>query len=453
MEKKTIKDVDVKGKKVLVRCDFNVPLSDGKITDNTRIRAAIPTIQYLVEQGAKIVLCSHLGRPKGEVNEKYSLQPVANELSQELNTQVKFASDVVGESAQNMADGLKEGEVGLLENVRFEPGEEKNDDTLALKLSELVGEEGVYVNDAFGTAHRAHSSTAGVADKVREKGGEAVAGLLMEKEVKELGAVLESPEQPFVAILGGAKVSDKIGVIENLLDKVETILIGGAMANTFLKAKGYDIGASKYEEDKLDVAKDLMKKAFDKGVEIVLPKDVRVAKMPEGEELTPETIEKAEHKKVKLFTEKELEEGKGEALEDGIILDVGDTTLNYFADHLDHAKTIVWNGTLGYTEVPEFAHGTESIAKFIAGTKAKCVIGGGDSVAAIQKIKREAVKSGEDPKEFSNIYLSTGGGASLEFLEGKELPGIAALDNKEKVKSKIDANGKVMQNEYAPKEV
>ena len=191
MEKKTIKDVDVKGKKVLVRCDFNVPLSDGKITDNTRIRAAIPTIQYLVEQGAKIVLCSHLGRPKGEVNEKYSLQPVANELSQELNTQVKFASDVVGESAKNMADSLKEGEVGLLENVRFEPGEEKNDDTLALKLSELVGEEGVYVNDAFGTAHRAHSSTAGVADKVREKGGEAVAGLLMEKEVKELGAVLE----------------------------------------------------------------------------------------------------------------------------------------------------------------------------------------------------------------------------------------------------------------------
>ncbi len=453
MEKKTIKDVDVKGKKVLVRCDFNVPLSDGKITDNTRIRAAIPTIQYLVEQGAKIVLCSHLGRPKGEVNEKYSLQPVANELSQELNTQVKFASDVVGESAKNMADSLKEGEVGLLENVRFESGEEKNDDTLALKLSELVGEEGVYVNDAFGTAHRAHSSTAGVADKVREKGGEAVAGLLMEKEVKELGAVLESPEQPFVAILGGAKVSDKIGVIENLLDKVETILIGGAMANTFLKAKGYDIGASKYEEDKLDVAKDLMKKAFDKGVEIVLPKDARVAKMPEGEELISETIEKAEHKKVKLFTEKELEEGKGKALADGVILDVGDTTLNYFADHLDHAKTIVWNGPLGYTEVPEFAHGTESIAKFIAGTKAKCVIGGGDSVAAIQKIKREAVKSGEDPKKFSNIYLSTGGGASLEFLEGKQLPGIAALDNKEKVKSKTDVNGKVMQNEYAPKEV
>lgn len=453
MEKKTIKDVDVKGKKVLVRCDFNVPLSDGKITDNTRIRAAIPTIQYLVEQGAKIVLCSHLGRPKGEVNEKYSLQPVANELSQELNTQVKFASDVVGDSAKNMADSLKEGEVGLLENVRFEPGEEKNDDTLALELSELVGEDGVYVNDAFGTAHRAHSSTAGVADKVREKGGEAVEGLLMEKEVKELGAVLESPEQPFVAILGGAKVSDKIGVIENLLDKVETILIGGAMANTFLKAKGYDIGASKYEEDKLDVAKDLMKKALDKGVEIVLPKDARVAKMPEGEELTPETIEKAEHKKVKLFTEKEVEEGKGEALEDGVILDVGDTTLNYFADHLDHAKTIVWNGPLGYTEMPEFAHGTESIAKFIAGTKAKCVIGGGDSVAAIQKIKREAVKGGEDPKKFSNIYLSTGGGASLEFLEGKELPGIAALDNKEKVKSKIDANGKVMQNEYTPKEV
>ena len=444
MEKKTVRDIDVKGKKVLVRCDFNVPIKNGEIADDTRIRAALPTIKYLLENGAKVVLCSHLGRPKGEVNEKYSLTPVAKKLSQELGKEVKCAEDVTGPSAKDMANRLQEGEAGLLENVRFDPREEQNDDSLAIELSELIGNDGVYVNDAFGTAHRAHASTEGVAHHVDE----AVAGLLMEREIEKLGAVLENPEKPFVAILGGAKVSDKIGVIENLMDKVQTIEIGGAMANTFLKAKGYDIGSSKYETDKIDVAKDIMQKAFSKGVEIVLPKDARVAKIPEGTELTPELIENSEHKKAKLCTEKEVEEGKGESLEGWQILDVGDTTLTYFADRLEGAKTVVWNGPLGYTEVPEFAQGTQKIATFISHTNAKCVIGGGDSVAAIQKIKKAAKQNGADVKQqFSNIYLSTGGGASLEFLEGKTLPGIAALNNKEKQKCKSGENGNCKSNE------
>ncbi len=442
MEKKTIRDIDtkdLKGKKVLVRCDFNVPLKDGKITDDTRIRAALPTIKYLLESGAKVVLCSHLGRPKGEVNEKYSMKPVAEKLSEELNLNIKFAEDVTGPSAKDMAEKLQEGEAGLLENVRFDSREEKNEDSLSLELSDLIGNDGIYVNDAFGTAHRAHASTEGVAHHVDE----AVAGLLMEREIEKLGAVLENPEKPFVAILGGAKVSDKIGVIENLMEKVQTIEIGGAMANTFLKAKGYDIGSSKYEQDKIDVAKEIMKNAFDKGVEIILPKDARVAKIQQGEELTPEVVEAAEHKQVKLDID-----GKGEKIEGWQILDVGDTTLTYFADRLEDAKTVVWNGPLGYTEVPEFAQGTEKIAKYISHTNAKCVIGGGDSVAAIQKIKKAAKQKGEDVKqEFSNIYLSTGGGASLEFLEGKELPGIAALNNKEKQKCKSGENGNCKGNE------
>ena len=442
MEKKTIRDIDtkdLKGKKVLVRCDFNVPLKDGKITDDTRIRAALPTIKYLLESGAKVVLCSHLGRPKGEVNEKYSMKPVAEKLSEELNLNIKFAEDVTGPSAKDMAEKLQEGEAGLLENVRFDSREEKNEDSLSLELSDLIGNDGIYVNDAFGTAHRAHASTEGVAHHVDE----AVAGLLMEREIEKLGAVLENPEKPFVAILGGAKVSDKIGVIENLMEKVQTIEIGGAMANTFLKAKGYDIGSSKYEQDKIDVAKEIMKNAFDKGVEIILPKDARVAKIQQGEELTPEVVEAAEHKQVKLDID-----GKGEKIEGWQILDVGDTTLTYFADRLEDAKTVVWNGPLGYTEVPEYAQGTEKIAKYISHTKAKCVIGGGDSVAAIQKIKKAAKQNGEDVKqEFSNIYLSTGGGASLEFLEGKTLPGIAALNNKEKQKCKSGENGNCKSNE------
>ena len=409
------------------------------ITDNRRIVAALPTIKYLIEQGCKIVLSSHLGRPKGEVNEKYSLTPVAKKLSQELGKEVKCAEDVTGLSAKDMANRLQEGEAGLLENVRFDPREEQNDGSLAIELSELIGNDGVYVNDAFGTAHRAHASTEGVAHHVDK----AVAGLLMEREIEKLGAVLEKPEEPFVAILGGAKVSDKIGVIENLMEKVQTIEIGGAMANTFLKAKGYDIGSSKYEADKIEVAKQIMKDAFNKGVEIILPKDAKVAKIDEGVELTPETVESAEQKNVKLNVE-----GKGESLEGWQILDVGDTTLTYFADRLENAKTVVWNGPLGYTEVPEFAQGTEKIAKYISHTKAKCVIGGGDSVAAIKKIKKAAKQNGEDVKqEFSNIYLSTGGGASLEFLEGKTLPGIAALNNKEEQKCKSGENGNCKSNE------
>ena len=443
MEKKTIRDIDVKGKKVLVRCDFNVPLKDGEVADDTRIQAALPTIKYLMDQGAKVVLCSHLGRPKGEVNEKYSLKPVATKLSEELGTNVKLAEDVTGSSAHEMADSLKEGEAGLLENVRFDPREEKNDDSLALELSELIGSDGIYVNDAFGTAHRAHSSTEGVTHHVET----SVAGLLMEKEIKELGAILENPEHPFVAILGGAKVSDKIGVIENLLEQVEKIEIGGAMANTFLRAKGYDIGSSVYEPDKVEVAKGLMKKAVDKGVEIVLPVDAKVAKIPAGTERNADVIESTEHKKVKLYTEKEVAEGKGESLEGWQILDVGDKTLDYYANGLEDVKTIVWNGPLGYTEAPSFAHGTESIARYISASEAKCVIGGGDSVAAIKRIKKSAKENGENVNQFNNIYLSTGGGASLEFLEGKKLPGIEALDDKCKMVNKDSCGSKNIEQE------
>ena len=291
MNKKTVKDVDVKGKKVLVRCDFNVPLDEnGKITDDTRITAALPTIKYLMDNGAKVILCSHLGRPKGEVNEKYSLKPVADELTNLLDKDVKFATDITGDSAKSVTSSLSNGEVALLENVRFDPREEKNDDTLAMELADLS--DGIYVNDAFGTAHRAHSSTEGVAHHVDE----AVAGFLMEKEITFLNGTLEHPEKPFIAILGGAKVSDKIGVIENLLDKVDEILIGGGMAYTFLKAKGYEVGDSLCEEDKIEEAKAIMKKAHEAGVKIVLPKDTVVAPK------TPEEIESLDKKeKQKAF--------------------------------------------------------------------------------------------------------------------------------------------------------
>ena len=411
MEKKTIRDIDTKelrGKKILVRCDFNVPLKDGEITDDTRIRAALPTIRYLLESGAKVVLCSHLGRPKGEFKKEFSLAPVAEELSKLLGKEVKLAKDVIGPSAKELTDNMKEGDVVLLENVRFHREETDNDPEFAKKLASFAD---IYVNDAFGTAHRAHASTEGVAHHVDE----SVAGLLMEREIEKLGAVLEKPEEPFVAILGGAKVSDKIGVIENLMQKVQTIEIGGAMANTFLKAKGYDIGSSKYEEDKIEVAKQIMKDALNKGVEIILPKDARVAKIAEGEELTPETVESAEHKNVKLNVE-----GKGESLEGWQILDVGDTTLTYFADRLENAKTVVWNGPLGLSEFEQFAAGTDTIAEALANSDAITIIGGGDSAAAIERMGLS--------DKFSHI--STGGGASLEFLEGKKLPGIECLLDK-----------------------
>lgn len=428
MNKKTIRDIDVTGKKVLVRCDFNVPLKDGVISDDNRIVAAIPTIEYLVNHGAKVILCSHLGRPKGEVNEKYSLKPVAVRLSEKLGKEVKLAKDVVGEDSKQLAQTLQNGEVMLLENVRFDPREEKNAESLSIELASLIGKDGIYVNDAFGTAHRAHSSTEGVSHHVAT----SVAGFLIEKEVTELGKVIENPEKPFVAILGGAKVSDKIGVIENLLKKVDKIIVGGAMANTFLKAKGYDIGNSIYEADKLEEASRLMKKAEEKNVEIVLPVDAYTAKLAEGAEFTVENLEGAEHKEVELYTHAELQEGKGEGIDGLTILDIGTKTVELYEEKLKGAKTICWNGPLGYTEAPSFAKGTEKLANAIAATDAKCVIGGGDSVATIKKVKKKAIENGKSEEEFHNIYLSTGGGASLEFLEGKDLPGISALEEFER---------------------
>lgn len=396
MNKKTIEDVDVRGKKVLVRCDFNVPLKDGKITDNTRITAAIPTIKYLMDKGAKVILCSHLGRPKGEVKEEFSLKPVANELTDLLNTDVKFANDVTGESAKSVTSSLTDGEVALLENVRFDPREEKNDDTLAMELADLS--DGIYVNDAFGTAHRAHSSTEGVAHHVDE----AVAGFLMEKEIKFLNGTLENPEKPFIAILGGAKVSDKIGVIENLLDKVDEILIGGGMAYTFIKANGGEIGDSLCEEDKIDEAKNIMKKAKEAGVKILLPDDTRV------------TTEFSNDTPNKVVDSNKIPDGyQG--------LDIGPRTFGKFANELKGAKTILWNGPLGVCEFDKYCIGTEKVAEAIAETDATSIVGGGDSVAAIKKLGLE--------DKFTHI--STGGGASLELLEGKELPGLVCLTDKE----------------------
>ena len=410
MNKKTIEDVDVKGKKVLVRCDFNVPLKDGKITDDTRITAALPTIKYLMDKGAKVILCSHLGRPKGEVKEEYSLKPVADELTDLLNTNVKFANDVTGESAKSVTSGLNDGEVALLENVRFDPREEKNDDTLSIELANLS--DGIYVNDAFGTAHRAHSSTEGVAHHVDE----AVAGFLMEKEIKFLNGTLENPEKPFVAILGGAKVSDKIGVIENLLDKVDEILIGGGMAYTFIKANGGEIGDSLCEEDKIEEAKNIMKKAKESKVKIVLPDDTRVT--TEFSNDTPDKV---------------VDSDKIPAGYQG--LDIGPRTFKKFTDELQGSKTILWNGPLGVCEFDKYCIGTEKVAEAIAETDATSIVGGGDSVAAIKKLGLE--------DKFTHI--STGGGASLELLEGKALPGLVCLTDKEE-KTKFEQKTTIKDN-------
>lgn len=397
MNKKTVKDIDVNGKKVLVRCDFNVPLDENlNITDDTRITAALPTIKYLMENGAKVILCSHLGRPKGEVNEKYSLKPVSKRLSELLNTDVKFATDIVGDSAKSMVDSLEDGEVGLLENVRFDPREEKNDEVLSKELASFC--DGIYVNDAFGTAHRAHSSTEGVSHFVKE----AVAGFLMQKEIEFLSGTLENPKKPFVAILGGAKVSDKIGVIENLLEKVDKILIGGGMAFTFLKAQGFEIGKSICEDDKLEEANNILKKAEEKNIKIVLPKDVHVAK---------EYSNDSEDKIVQTANIPVDFEG----------MDIGLKTIETFIDELEGAKTILWNGPLGVCEFDKFRIGTEKIAESISKNReAISIVGGGDSVAAIKKLGLE--------DNFSHI--STGGGASLELLEGKALPGLVCLTDK-----------------------
>ena len=395
MNKKTVRDIDVTGKKVLVRCDFNVPLDKetGEITDNRRIRAAIPTIKYLIDHNAKVILCSHLGRPKGEFNLKYSLKPVAEELSKLLGKEVKLAKDVIGEDAEKLTSEIKEGEVVLLENVRFHKEEEENNPEFAKKLASFAE---IYVNDAFGTAHRAHASTAGVADYLP-----AVSGFLIEKELEFLGNALDNPERPFVAILGGAKVSDKIGVIENLLDKVNTLIIGGGMAYTFYKAQGHSIGTSICEEDKIDLANDILNKAKEKNVEILLPIDNHVS---------AEYSNEAEDKYVESA---EIPEGF-------MGLDIGPKTIELFKNAIKNAKTVVWNGPLGVTEFSKFEEGTKAIAEALAETQAVTVIGGGDSAAAVEKFGLADKMT----------HISTGGGASLEFLEGKVLPGIACLNNK-----------------------
>lgn len=396
MNKKTIRDIDLKNKKVLVRCDFNVPFDEeGKISDNRRIVAALPTIKYLLENGCKIILCSHLGRPKGEFKKEFSLKPVAEELSRLLNVEVKLAEDVVGDSAKELTNNMKEGEIVLLENVRFEAGEEKNDEELSKKLANFAE---IYVNDAFGTAHRAHSSTTGVASFLP-----AVSGFLIEKELEFLGNALENPQRPFVAILGGKKVSDKIGVIDSLLEKVDTLIIGGGMAYTFFKSMGYNVGKSICEEDKLELAQSLIKKAEEKNVKLLLPIDNVVA-----DEFSPDANTKA-------VASNEIPEGwEG--------LDIGPKTVELFEQELKNAKTIIWNGPLGLFEYEKFSNGTNEIAKCLASlNEATTIIGGGDSAAAVEKIGLADKMT----------HISTGGGASLEFLEGKKLPGIEALQNNE----------------------
>ena len=394
MSKKTVKDIDLKGKKVLVRCDFNVPMDEQKnITDNTRIVAALPTIKYLLENNCAIILCSHLGRPKGEYKPEFSLQPVAKELSRLLDKEVIMAKDVIGEDATSKAANLKQGEILLLENVRYHREETDNDPEFSKKLANLAE---VYVNDAFGAAHRAHSSTAGVAEFLP-----AVSGFLIEKELKFLGNAVSNPERPFVAILGGAKVSDKIGVIDSLLEKVDTLLIGGGMAYTFFKAQGYGVGDSICELDKLDLALDLMKKAKDKGVNLVLPVDTKI-----GKEFKPDT-------ESKIVPWTEIPDGwEG--------FDIGTKTIEMFTEELKKAKTVIWNGPLGLFEFDQFAIGTSSIAKVLSEIDAMTIIGGGDSAAAVKKAGLEEKMT----------HISTGGGASLEFLEGKKLPGIECLQDK-----------------------
>ncbi len=394
MNKKTVKDIDLKGKKVFVRCDFNVPMDEKQnITDNTRIVAALPTIKYLLEQDCKIILASHLGRPKGEVKPEFSLAPVAKELSKLLNKEVIMAKDVIGEDATNKAENLKEGEIMLLENVRFHREETDNDPEFAKKLASMAE---VYVNDAFGAAHRAHASTAGIAQYLP-----AVSGFLIEKELTVLGNAINNPERPFMAILGGAKVSDKIGVIDSLLDKVDTLMIGGGMAYTFFKAQGYSVGNSLCEEEKTGLALEAMEKAKQKGVKLLLPVDTKV-----GKEFKPDT----ESKTVAWTDIPDGWEG----------FDIGEKTIEMFKNELKNAKTVIWNGPVGLFEFDQFAIGTNEIAKTLADLDATTIIGGGDSGAAV-------AKAGLADKM---THICTGGGASLELLEGKKLPGIECLLDK-----------------------
>ena len=394
LNKKTVEDIDVKGKKVLVRCDFNVKMEDGVITSDKRIVASLPTIKYLISQGAKVILCSHLGRPKGEFKPEFSLKPVAVRLSELLGQEVKMAEDVVGESAKSLAASLKDGEVLLLENVRFHAEETKNDPEFSKALASLAE---VYVNDAFGSAHRAHSSTTGVADYLP-----AVCGYLIQKELVYIGGALENPKRPLVAILGGAKVSDKIGVITNLMEKVDTLIVGGGMAYTFFAALGHTVGTSLLEEDKIELAKEMMAKAEEKKVKFLIPVDNVV-----GKEYKVDT----EYKTV-----------DSDDIPDGWMgLDIGPATTKMFADAIKGAGTVIWNGPMGVSEWEHFANGTIGVATAIAESGAISIIGGGDSAAAIQKLGFADKMS----------HISTGGGASLEFLEGKELPGVAALNDKD----------------------
>ncbi|MCD7902679.1 MAG: phosphoglycerate kinase [Oscillospiraceae bacterium] len=393
--KKTLYDVDVKGKKVLLRCDFNVPQdkSTGAITDDKRIRAALPTLRYLLEQGAAVVACSHLGKPKGTVKPELSLRPVAERLSELLGQPVIFAADCVGADATEKAAALRSGEVLLLENLRFDPREEKNDPEFARALAALTGADGLYVSDAFGTVHRAHASTAGVAAYLP-----AVSGLLIQKELEIMGGALNDPVRPFVAILGGAKVSDKIGVINNLLDKADAILIGGGMAYTFLKAKGYGTGTSLLEADRVDYAREMLEKAAEKGVKLLLPVDTAVHTAFEN---TDAFLTVA-----------------ADAIPDGYMgLDIGPKTEALFADTIRSAGTVVWNGPMGVFEFSAFAHGTNAVAEALAASGAVTIVGGGDSAAAVEQLGYAERMT----------HISTGGGASLEFLEGRELPGVACL--------------------------
>ena len=395
MEKKTIRDIDVAGKRVLVRVDLNVPLSEdtGEILDNTRIKSVVPTISYLVDRKARVILCSHLGRPKGKPVDSLRMAPIAKRLSEIIGKPIATTQDCIGEDVEKAASELKNGEILLLENLRFHDEEEKNDPEFAKALAKLAD---IYVNDAFGTAHRAHASTEGVAKYLP-----AVAGFLIEKEIEVMGKALTNPTRPFASIIGGAKISDKIGVLDNILEKVDILLIGGGMVATFLKAMSYEVGKSSVEEDKLDLAKRLMEKAKSKGVKLVLPVDVVVADKSSAD---------AKSKTVAI----------DKVPTDWFIMDIGHKTIDLFEEELKKCKTIIWNGPMGVFEYPKFSRGTASIANTLAGAKATTIIGGGSTAEAIEEM-------GLTDKM---THVSTGGGASLEFLEGKTLPGVAALQDK-----------------------
>ena len=396
LNKKTVDDLHVKGKNVLVRCDFNVPLKDGVITDENRITAALPTIKKLMNDGGRVILCSHMGKPKGVVKKELSLKPVAERLSVLLGKEVKFAADdtVVGENAKKAAAEMKDGDVILLENTRFRAEETKNEDNFSKELASLAD---IYVDDAFGSSHRAHCSTEGVTKFVKE----SAVGYLMEKEIEYLGNAVNNPVRPFAAILGGAKVKDKINVINNLLEKVDILIIGGGMAYTFLKAKGYEIGKSLLDEENIEFAKEMMKKAEEKKVQFLLPVDTVIVKEFDND---------AESKIVDSDAIPAEWEG----------VDIGPKTRELFAEALKNAKTVVWNGPMGVFEMPNFAKGTVAVAQALADLDATTIIGGGDSAAAVNQLGFGSKMS----------HISTGGGASLEFLEGKELPGVAAVDDK-----------------------